>query len=174
MGASSSKNEELKRSRNKSLLPLLVLSLTKIEDFKAYFEKYSELYQNKNELIQVFIDLIKNEESVDDIVNKNKKLLMESNNPLVVKKFYKSKLQELDKYLEEINKNISNPPSISIIKKLFLGKKKKISTCRECKETKRSGKKKIIYLSFDLANITDNFDVSEKLSKTINYEKKKY
>ena len=174
MGASSSKNEELRRSRNKSLLPLLVLSLTKIEDFKAYFEKYSELYQNKNELIQVFIDLIKNEKSVDDIVNKNIKLLMKANNPLVVKKFYKSKLQELHKYLEEINKNISNPPSKSIIKKLFFGKKKKVLTCCACKETKRIVKSNIIYLSFDLANISDNFNVSEKISRTINYEKKKH
>jgi uncharacterized protein YukE len=102
----------------------LLLSLTKIEDFKAYFEKYSELYQNKNEFIQIFIDLIKNEKSVEDIVDQNKKLLMKSNNPLIIKKFYKSKLQELNEQLEEINNNISNGPSISIIKELFWGKKK--------------------------------------------------
>ena len=181
MGASydhSKKDNENKIDENKtfpseSLLPLLLLSFTKIQDFKAYFEKYSELYQNKNELIQIFIDLIKNEESVDDIVDKNKKLLMTFNNPLSIRKFYKSKLYELNKQLEKINKNISNPPSISIIKKLFWGKKNKISTCSKCKETERSEKEKIIYLSFNLLDINDYFDISKNISGTKNYEKNK-
>ena len=167
MGVSSSKNQDDWRPRisyNESLLPLILLSLTKIEDFKAYFDKYYELYQNKNELIQVFIDLIKNEKSVDDIIVQNKKLFRKSNSPLFIKNFYKSKLQELNEYLEKINNNISNPPSKSIIKELFWGKKKKISTCSKCKKSKPIEKEKIIYLSFDLSNINDNFDVSEKLS----------
>ena len=175
MGVSSSKNQDDWRPRisyNESLLPLILLSLTKIEDFKAYFDKYYELYQNKNELIQVFIDLIKNEKSVDDIIVQNKKLFRKSNSPLFIKNFYKSKLQELNEYLEKINNNISNPPSKSIIKELFWGKKKKISTCSKCKKSKSIEKEKIIYLSFDLSNISENFDVSEKLSGTKNYEKK--
>ena len=177
MGVSSSKKYKRpkeKNSPNDSLLTLLLLSLTKIQDFKSYFEKYSEIYQNQNKLIQIFIDLIKNEKSVDDIVNKNKKLLMNSNNPLIIKKFYKSKLNELNKQLEEVNKNKSNAPSISIIRKLFWGKKKKISECSICKKTKSSEKEKIIFLSFDLADIDDNFDASEKLSVSKKSEKKDY
>ena len=161
------------KNESKSLLPLLLLSLTKIKDFKAYFEKYSELYQNKNELIQIFIDLIKNEKPVDDIVLQNNELLMKANNPFSIKKFYKSKLVELNKQLEEINKNKPNSPA-SIIKKLFWGKKKKISTCSLCKETKSNEKEKIICLSFNLKDINDCFDASETLSGTKNYEKKKH
>ena len=48
MGSSSSID---KNYPSESLLPLLLLSFIKIQDFKAYFEKYSELYQSKNELI---------------------------------------------------------------------------------------------------------------------------
>ena len=104
MGVSSAHNKKDKMGKinevqtfsNESLLPLLLLSLTKIPDFKFYFENYSELDQNKNkiELIQIFIDLINNEKSIDDIVNQNKILLMKANNPLNIKKFYKKKLDE--------------------------------------------------------------------------------
>ena len=170
MGSSSSID---KNYSSESLLPLLNLSLTKIEDFKTYFEENIELYQNKDKLIQIFIDLIKNEKSVEEIVDQNKELLMKSNNTLSIKKFYKSKLYELNKKLEDINKYNNKSSSPTIIKKLFWGKKKKISTCSICKETKSSEKEKIFYLSFDLTNINGHFEVSEMLSETNNYEKTK-
>jgi len=171
MGSSSSNFE--KNYSSESLLPLLLLSLTKIKDFKDYFENYSELYQNKNELIQIFIDLIKKEKPVDDIVLQNNLLLTIANNPFSIKKFYKSKLYELNKQLEKINK-IKQNATDSIIKKLFWGKEKKISICSLCKETKRNDKEKIICLSFNLEDINDRFDASETLSGAKNYEKKKH
>ena len=100
-----------------------------------------------------------------------RELLMKSNNPLSIKKFYKSKLNDLKRQMEEINKK---DHSNSIIKELFWGEKEKISKCSICKETKRSRvEEKIIYLSFNLSDINEYFDASEALSWTKKYEKKK-
>ena len=162
---------ELINSSDENLLPLLLLSLTKIQNFKAYFKGKSELYQNKNQLIQIFIDLIKNENLVYDIVYNNRELLKKSNSPFSIKKFYKLNLLEINKQLEEINKNISNAPPKSIIKELFWGKKKKVSKCPICNETIQDEKEKIICLAFNMENINYYFDASKMLSRTRKYTK---
>ena len=158
-------------SSDESLLPLLLLSLTKIQSFKAYFKDNSKLSQNKNQLIQIFINLIKNENLVYDIEYQNRELLKKSNSPFSIKKFYKLNLHEINKQLEEINKNISNDPPKSIIKELFWGKKKKVSKCPICNETIQDEKEKIICLSFNMKNINYHFDASKILSRTKNYTK---
>ena len=162
---------ELINSSDENLLPLLLLSLTKIQNFKAYFKGKSELYQNKNQLIQIFIGLIKNENLVYDIVYNNRELLKKSNSPFSIKKFYKLNLLEINKQLEEINKNISNAPPKSIIKELFWGKKKKVSKCPICNETIQDEKEKIICLAFNMENINYYFDASKMLSRTRKYTK---
>ena len=103
---------------------------------------------------------------VYDIVYNNRELLKKSNSPFSIKKFYKLNLLEINKQLEEINKNISNAPPKSIVKELFWGKKKKVSKCPICNETIQDEKEKIICLTFNMENINYYFDASKMLSRT--------
>ena len=154
---------------------LCLLSLTTIDEIRDFFNKNNIKNTNDLELTNIFSDIIKVYQLIDNYIPYIYEL-KKNNNIYEVEKYYEYILDKLNeeskKYIIEPEYNESqispkqndykeeneNNNSISLIEKLFFGEKKETKTCLLCNYKEENNKNKII-LIFDLSQLKD-FNIS--------------
>ena len=166
MGASASKEIPFE---------LCLLSLTKIDEIRDYFNTINIKNKNDLELTNIFSDIIKDYQLIDKHIPYIYEL-KKNNNIYEVEKYYEYILDKLNEESKKYNieqeykesqitpkqndykEENENNNSISLIEKLFFGEKKETKTCLGCKDIKEIDNNKII-LIFDLSQLKD-FNIS--------------